>query len=180
MSPCCRHASQYEGRRDTSEYLKALLDDRVTFTYPYAEEAMERVEEHVERHGPYDTLLGFSQGAILITMLTASRLARARAGTASPPSWRHNVLVCGLPVRANSFYPLLSSPLDFPCTVAQGRDDPMFQWCTRLASQYVEAEVYEYGDGHRFPRSREDNAALAAYMRRGFELGDATGAGAAA
>ena len=176
-SPCAPACiPQYEGKRDTSDYVKALLDDSVTFTYPNAEEAMSHVEEHVERHGPYDTLMGFSQGAILITLLTAARLARSRAGTAPPPPWRQNVLVCGLPVRANSFYPLFRTPLDFPCTVAQGRNDPMYEWCMRLASQYVDAETFEYDDGHRFPRSREDNAVIAASMRRRLLRAKATAA----
>ena len=47
------------------------MDESVTFRYPHAEEAMTRLEEAVERHRP-DTLLGFSQGAILITLLTAA------------------------------------------------------------------------------------------------------------
>lgn len=167
----------YEGRRDPAEYVKALMDESVTFTYPHAEEAMARVESHVESHGPYDALLGFSMGAILITLLTASRLARARAGQGPPPSWRHNVLVCGMPVRAQQYYSLLESPLDFPCTVAQGAQDPLYAWCHRLAASYAEAEYLEYDDGHRFPHRLEDTRRLAASVRRGLtELTAASGA----
>ena len=155
----------YEGVREPGEYVKALMDDSVTFTYPHAEEAINRVEGHIDMHGPYHTLLGFSQGAILITMLTALRLQRAASADGPPPSWQHNVLVCGMPVRANSYRHLFTSPLDFPCTVAQGQKDPAYEYCRRLASQYAAAEYMEYPDGHRFPHLATDTATLAARMR---------------
>ncbi|EOD17651.1 hypothetical protein EMIHUDRAFT_118475 [Emiliania huxleyi CCMP1516] len=155
----------YEGTREPAAYLRALMDESVTVRYPHAEEAMTRLEEAVERHRP-DTLLGFSQGAILITLLTAAHLAAGR-----PPSWSHNVLVCGMPVRANAFAPLFSAPLDFPATVAQGRDDPFYEWCRQLAGQYASAEYLEFPDGHRFPHGQADTDALADSVRRGLPHG---------
>ena len=148
-------------------YVETLLDERVRFTYPGVEEAMARVEEHIESTGPYSTLLGFSQGAILITLLTALRLERARAGLGAPPTWAHNVLVCGMPVRANEYLDVVERKLDFPCTIAQGRRDPAYRWCIRLADAYAPStrRVIEYADGHRFPHSREDTAAIADCMR---------------
>lgn len=50
---------------------------------------------------PNELCLVTVTGGILITMLTAQRLRRARAGLGSPPSWHCNVLVCSMPVRAN-------------------------------------------------------------------------------
>lgn len=156
----------YEGKRPAADYIAALTDESVTFKYPYAEEAMARLEEHIEKEGPYDMLLGFSQGAILITLLTAMRLERARLGTGPPPSWSHNILVCGMPVRANKFYGLFETPLDFSCTVGQGQQDPAFEWCKQLADQYAHPEYVEYPDGHRFPHGKEDTARLAESIRR--------------
>ena len=49
---------------------------------------MDRLEAFIDGdEGPFDALLGFSQGAILITMLTARRLQRAQRGLAPPPTW---------------------------------------------------------------------------------------------
>ena len=41
----------------------------------------------------YDAVLGFSQGAVLLTLLTALRLQRGE----TPPPWRLNVCVAGMP-----------------------------------------------------------------------------------
>lgn len=57
---------QHDGG-DEMEYGAALLDDSVTFTYEGAKEAMAQLEARIEEDGGYDALLGFSQGAILIT-----------------------------------------------------------------------------------------------------------------
>jgi len=154
----------YEGVREPAEYVRALLDDQVTFSYPHADEAVARLEHHIDECGPYDALLGFSQGAILITLATAVRLHRARTGLGPPPSWRHNVLVCGMPVRAAEYADQLKTPLDFPSTISQGREDPAYEWCRRLAAQYADANYLEHPDGHRFPRG-EATAALVALVR---------------
>ena len=61
----------------------------------------------------YDAVLGFSQGAVLLTLLTALRLRRSQ-----PPPWRLNVCVAGMPCRAERFAEVCSPeapPLDFPC-----------------------------------------------------------------
>ena len=55
---------------------------------------------------PYDVLLGFSQGTIVTTLLTAAWLKRGEA-----PTWRGNVLVCGIPPRCNTWRARLPKPL---------------------------------------------------------------------
>lgn len=97
-----------------------LNDPSVHYTYVEAEEALDRVEAFIEQHGPYDGLLGFSQGSIMLTMLTARRLRRASRGEAAPPSWRCNVLFAAMPPRASEYtpiYPTLAQPplSDWPC-----------------------------------------------------------------
>ena len=144
------------------EYGQALLDDSVTFTYPGARQAIKLLDARADG---YDVLLGFSQGAILITMLTAFRLQQARAGLGPPPSWACNVLICGMPVRANDLVRELEvsseSPLDFPCVIAQGTKDPFLEWCRRLPDSYVAPKVVTYGEGHRFPHRAESTAEIA-------------------
>ena len=44
----------------------------------------------------YDAVLGFSQGAVLLTLLTALRLQRGET-----PPWRLNVCVAGMPCAAS-------------------------------------------------------------------------------
>ena len=97
-------------------------------------EALTQLEATVEA-GAYDGLLGFSQGAVLITLLTARRLSCSTppggGDVAAPPSWRFNVLVAGMPVRDDRYAPLFASPLSWPCVIAQGRTDPFYEWRQR-------------------------------------------------
>lgn len=141
------------------EYVPTLLDDSVAFRYVDAEAALDRLESTIQARGPYDALLGFSQGAILITLLTALKLRRGDS-----PSWRSNVCVCGMPVRDDSYRRLFDTPLDFPSTLAFGTEDPFYPWATRLRDAYREPTVIEYAEGHRFPHDRQANAALASAL----------------
>ena len=45
--------------------MQTLLDPSVPFSYPGANAAMQRLEDAIRLGGPYDGLLGFSQGATL-------------------------------------------------------------------------------------------------------------------
>jgi predicted esterase len=152
------------------EYGSALLDEAVTFSYSGAREAMAQLESRIEADGGYDALLGFSQGGILITMLTAQRLRRARAGLGPPPSWGCNILVCSMPVRANDLAEELgleasgrggSPPLDFPCVIAQGLKDPFYEWCRRTEGTYAAPSMVTYDEGHRFPHAAPSTRELA-------------------
>lgn len=159
-------------------YEESLLDERgVAFRYPGADEAIERLDGYVDGpDGPFDALLGFSQGAILITMLSARRLKRAREGVGPPPSWRSNVLICGMPVRAEGLRRELGldeTPLEFPCTIAQGTSDPFYPWARRVDEHYVAPTTVSYDEGHRFPHDRQATAALAESILVNLRIADA-------
>ena len=140
------------------------------FRYPGIEAALARLEDAIAADGPYDALLGFSMGGILITLLTALRLKAARdgGGAAAWPSWRANACVCAMPVRDDAYRALFAElgPLDFPATLAFGTSDPLYPWCRRLTDAYRAPDVVEYADGHRFPHAREESARLAESLRR--------------
>ena len=162
---------------DGMEYGSALLDDSVTFTYDGARDAMAQLESRIDHDGGYDALLGFSQGGILITMLTAQRLRRARAGLGPPPSWRCNVLVCSMPVRANDLRVELevsergdAPPIDFPCVIAQGLQDPFYEWCRRTNGTYAAPTVVTYDEGHRFPHAATSTRELADAILQQMEM----------
>ena len=149
------------GTRTTAEKLQ---DPSVKFTYTGAPEAVAHVQSAIEKRGPFDALLAFSQGAIVTTLLTAMSL---RPG-ATPPSWRHNILVCGMPPRderyMREFFLPPAPPLDFPCTLVHGRQDEFYEYGKRLDAIYPNATVFEHPDGHKFPGSKELTASIAAHL----------------
>ena len=147
-------------------FVDRVSDASVAFTYTDVEAALDRVEAAIDERGPFDAICAFSQGAVVATLLTARALARERAGGAGP-SWRHNLLVCGIPPR-DARYDL--SPLDFPATLVHGAQDELAPYGRRLAECYAAPRTLEHPDGHRFPAAAgwytEMAAALSAELRR--------------
>ena len=73
-------------------YNDRLFDEAVNFTYTEVRKGILRVEDYIRNRGPFDVLVGFSQGTIISTLVTAAALQRGES-----PSWRGNVLVCASP-----------------------------------------------------------------------------------
>ena len=149
-----------------ADYVAALCSDNVQFSYPGADMAMARLERTIRDDGPYDGLLGFSQGAILITLLTATRLRNADEGCGELPDWRCNICCAGMPVRANEYLRLFEEPLAFPSCLAIGTADPFYPWASRLSSVSIAPDVIEFDEGHRFPHSKEATEVFAGAIRR--------------
>lgn len=155
-----------EGIADTPEqpartskgWTRALLDWSVEFNYVGEQEALDGLDAHIEAHGPFDALWGFSQGGILITMLTARRLARAARGLGPPPSWRCNVLMSALPPRCGPFRPLPKPdkpPLaGFPAVSIVGREDPCYPNVLHLHNLYDRLCWLEHGGEHHAPTEK--------------------------
>ncbi|KAH8049617.1 hypothetical protein JL721_11653 [Aureococcus anophagefferens] len=77
------------------DYNDKLFDESVNFTYSDVEAGVAFVERYIAERGPFDVICGFSQGTIITTLVTAAFLRRG-----DTPSWRGNVLVCGIPPAA--------------------------------------------------------------------------------
>jgi hypothetical protein len=84
----------------------------------------------IESNGPYDAILGFSQGSTMLSMMTALQLARCRESRGGPPPWRLSVHLC--PVDANDLEyraRLRAAPegcLPAPAILVYGRSDRIF------------------------------------------------------
>ena len=145
-------------------FLDRVNDPSVAFTYTDVDAALDRVEAAIDERGPFDAICAFSQGAVVATLLTARCLARERAGGAGP-SWRRNLLFCGIPPRDARFDALLSPPLDFPATLVHGAQDELMPYGRRLAELYAVPITLEHPDGHRFPAAAGWYDAVAAELR---------------
>jgi len=111
------------GQNDRDAYVKAMMDPAVGFEYIGYEAALDRLERHISEHGPYDALVGFSQGAIMVTMLTARALQRVARGEGAPPAWACNVLLSALPPRASPYAtvaPRWRATREFPVSACRG------------------------------------------------------------
>ena len=167
---------------DAMNYVNAMMDPSVNFTYLEYDEALDRVEAHMQANGPYDVLAGFSQGAIMITMLTARTLQRGKK-----PSWKCNVLLSALPPRASPYAPIfprgegLGNPMHIvppigaaiPCVACMGERDQYFKYGQQgLKSIYGPSlKWFEHTGGHETAKDPEVNGRLADAIWRavGFE-----------
>eukprot|EP00933_Yihiella_yeosuensis_P053285 TRINITY_DN5149_c2_g1_i3.p1 TRINITY_DN5149_c2_g1~~TRINITY_DN5149_c2_g1_i3.p1 ORF type:complete len:303 (+),score=52.32 TRINITY_DN5149_c2_g1_i3:59-910(+) len=135
--------------QDTSDrpYQEKLFDISVDFEYQEVEEGVNRVMKYMKEKGPFDVLLGFSQGCIVSHLIAG--LLHERGETIP---WRLSLLFCGMRVRDNRYRRLFEVPLDVPSVMVFGRQDEFYDY--GKASQvelYKDPIILEHDEGHRFP-----------------------------
>ncbi|EOD14794.1 hypothetical protein EMIHUDRAFT_197363 [Emiliania huxleyi CCMP1516] len=130
------------GQNDRDAYVKAMMDPAVAFEYIGYEAALDRLERHISEHGPYDALVGFSQGAIMAPIF--------------PPG--------GSPLHA-------SPPIArLPAIACMGRQDPFAPYGRQgLGSIYGALEWFEHGGGHETAKEAEVNSEVAEAIWRAVE-----------
>lgn len=158
---------------DYADFHRKLNDASCEVRYTGTDAALDLVEREIARSGPFDALCGFSQGAILISLLTA-RLERRREEGGAGPSWKMNLLISAMPPRDVRYTSALgaAAPLQTPAVLLLGRRDPFYEAGHRLAKMYTSATVLEHEQGHELPK-REDAAydQLVSAVLGGLELG---------
>jgi len=151
-------------------FIEKLEDQRVNFTYTEVDTALQQIQDYIADNGPFDILCGFSQGAIVITLLTAILLNKAREGQGPGPSWSHNLLFSGIPPRDDAYRALFpavttqNAPLQFPTTLIYGKKDPFYRYGQRLREIYDKPIVFEHEEGHKFPAKKEFNEGLVRHI----------------
>ena len=113
------------------------------------EASLAHLRATVARQGPFDGLLGFSQGAAAAALLLA----------AEPRAFRCALLVAGYvpldPTLAAALRAL--PPLTHACLLVSGQADELVPRvrCNQLASCFAASAVtwFNHGGGHRLPKS---------------------------
>lgn len=135
--------------------------DRSVYSYEGLEHTLDTLVAQIHARGPFDVVLGFSQGAALTTLLTAHF---QRMYHEVP--WALCVLVSGFDPRAvettelmREAYPL--GTVDMPSIHVIGSADPMAKHSKSLVERYTDAPTrgvqrltLEHSEGHKFPTPR--------------------------
>ncbi|XP_028938368.1 esterase OVCA2 [Ornithorhynchus anatinus] len=114
------------------------------------EEALEAVREALEQHGPFDGLLGFSQGAALVALVCAL----GQAGDPRFPPPRFAILVSGFRPRGpRPAPPLLRAPVELPSLHVLGEADRVIpaRESRELAACFPGAVTLVHPGGHFVP-----------------------------
>lgn len=141
----------------------AWLDD--CWTLGDLERAMRRVLNVAIRHGPYDGIYGFSQGAAIATCLSLPGVAERLGGQRT---WKFVICACGVDVgltevkREHKIEPKL---LDLPSLHIIGENDPIARSSRSLAQACVGPTVVTHCYGHELPVALRREANFQAQVR---------------
>ena len=114
---------------------------------------MDELRRFLASHGPFDVVVGFSQGCIMATML-----AGALRSEGEVPDWSLSVLFNGMPPRDKKICQSLVAPLEHPAAICIfGRADEFYQYGRPLEGIYSQCTVLEHSGGHRVPSSSSRN-----------------------
>eukprot|EP00746_Dinoflagellata_sp_MGD_P026370 gnl/MRDRNA2_/MRDRNA2_162142_c0_seq1.p1 gnl/MRDRNA2_/MRDRNA2_162142_c0~~gnl/MRDRNA2_/MRDRNA2_162142_c0_seq1.p1 ORF type:complete len:306 (+),score=40.94 gnl/MRDRNA2_/MRDRNA2_162142_c0_seq1:132-920(+) len=141
-------------------YNDKLFDPSVTVRYSKADEGAERVLKYLRSKGPFDVIVGFSQGCAITHLVVG--LLRERN---EEPPWRLSLFFSGMGVRDTHYLRWFSKPIDHPSVMVFGRNDEFYRY--GKASQvpiYKQPLVLEHDEGHKFPGNNEAGKALYAQV----------------
>ncbi|KAI9343643.1 serine hydrolase-domain-containing protein [Obelidium mucronatum] len=104
-------------------------------SYTGLEESIDYVNDFIDREGPFDALLGFSQGATMATILTVRMMKQVQA--AVPPGntqshlklkykWKAVILVCGVDPSVYTRWKEGISDIKFPSIHIAGKRDLLY------------------------------------------------------
>ncbi|KAI8319075.1 hypothetical protein GQ54DRAFT_299618 [Martensiomyces pterosporus] len=116
------------------------------------------LENVLATKGPFDGIVGFSQGASMACMLTS--LLEYRHKELSPecthPPFKFAILICGFRTKAKEFEHLFAKKVNIPSLHIYSIADNLVTEEQILAVQdlFVEPQVYSFLGGHYVPRTR--------------------------
>ncbi|KAF0695587.1 Aste57867_13627 [Aphanomyces stellatus] len=128
-------------------------NDHEDEVYPGWEKSLERVQRHVEHKGPYDVILGFSQGAMMATLMTAHYLEKKwvpyKAVVLVGGMWPAD----GMPSSSDNQGDAGNVQLNFPAIHVLGEKDFMYEDGKKQIEHYTASSrhVFTHAGGHRFP-----------------------------
>ncbi|KAG7401036.1 hypothetical protein PHYBOEH_003231 [Phytophthora boehmeriae] len=147
-----------------------------SLSYKGVEQSMKRLDEEIRRHGPFDVVIGFSQGAALLSIMTMWYLRHGGVRW-----WKLAICVGGVDVSAVNVKSLFVDetgrrvPVPLPSIHLIGKTDPLFHESHRLAKSWTDEAngfkrwVFEHDGGHKFPsvsRNKEFYVELGRVIRQ--------------
>ncbi|RLN63509.1 hypothetical protein BBJ28_00019486 [Nothophytophthora sp. Chile5] len=145
---------------EASEGIPLGTSDRWNLEFEDIDQALEYMDEQLQALGEFDVAVGFSQGSIMITLLSMWYLTKLNKRW-----WKLVVCVCGVRVRGINVRELFEThegemiQVPFPSIHIAGQKDSLYEESLRLQEMYVEHAkgsplerlLLEHDGGHKFP-----------------------------
>ncbi|GAB9468910.1 Serine hydrolase [Globisporangium polare] len=154
---------------ETSARARALVatGTRWYMRFGRLDETLEYMDEQLRKHGPFDVVVGFSQGSVLLTVLSMLYLKNQNKRW-----WKLAICVCGIRVGAIECRPLFETDegepvlVPIPSVHVIGKLDPLYKESHRLVGMYepfpegspTPRIVLEHEEGHKFPSLKHHKA----------------------
>ncbi|RLN63512.1 hypothetical protein BBJ28_00019487 [Nothophytophthora sp. Chile5] len=149
-------------------------DHAWSLRYEGVEQSMARIDSEIRRLGPFDVVIGFSQGAALLSILTMWYLRYGNTRW-----WKLAICVGGVDVSAVNVRPLFVNdlgnrvPVPLPSIHIIGKSDPLYHESHRLVLSWADTAghpgftkwVFEHDGGHKFPSVSRNGAFYAELAR---------------
>ncbi|XP_016492083.1 uncharacterized protein LOC107811633 [Nicotiana tabacum] len=119
-------------------------------------ECLEYIEDFMSKHGPFDGILGFSQGAVLGAAIPG--MQKERVALAKVPEIKFLIIISGAKFGGPSFgVPQLaanvfSSPINCPSLHFLGETDFQKKDGEILLESFVDPQVIHHSKGHTIPK----------------------------
>ncbi|KAK3042928.1 hypothetical protein RJ639_001004 [Escallonia herrerae] len=129
--------------------------------FQHFEECLDYLEDYMIKHGPFDGVLGFSQGAILSAALPG--MQTEGVALSKVPKIKFVIIISGAKFGGSKFgMPKLaatafSTPLKCPSLHIIGEMDFLREEGTALLESFLDPQVIHHPKGHTVPRLDEDN-----------------------
>ncbi|ETP03990.1 hypothetical protein F441_19126 [Phytophthora nicotianae CJ01A1] len=141
-------------------------DHAWSLSYKGIEQSMIRIDEELRRQGPFDIVIGFSQGAALLTILTMWYLRHGNVRW-----WKLVICVGGVDVSGVNVKSLFLDKsgdrvlVPLPSIHLIGKTDPLYHESHRLALSWADKaepnafkkRIFVHDGGHKFPSASRNS-----------------------
>ncbi|KAL3504838.1 hypothetical protein ACH5RR_034679 [Cinchona calisaya] len=146
----CQGKSEVEGIFDPPYYEWFQFNKEFT-EYQNFDECLAYIEDYMIKHGPFDGLLGFSQGAILSAALPG--LQEKGVAITQVPKIRFLIIIGGAKFKNQSVAgKAYASPIQCPSVHFLGEHDFLKPYGTELIESCIDPLVIHHPKGHTIPR----------------------------
>mmetsp|Transcript_96928 Transcript_96928/g.312959 ORF Transcript_96928/g.312959 Transcript_96928/m.312959 type:complete len:591 (+) Transcript_96928:67-1839(+) len=157
--------------RTNRENSKKQFDPTSVVEYFDIDAVVEDLISYIDKEGPFDVVVGFSQGAIFMHLLIAYMRKRAVAGREKYPHrwqharhsadqmpWRISVFFNGMHVRDKNYFHLFDKKLEgHPTVFVYGKEDEYYEYARDGFGNKPQEEYYDnplvlvHNQSHEFP-----------------------------
>ena len=125
------------------------------------EESLKLVQDVFEAQGPFDGILGFSQGAAFVSLLCV-----LRNDPSNKIEFKFSILIAGFQSLVSQHQHMYSNPIDCPSFHTIGSTDGVIptQSSEELLSMFVDGIAYRHSGGHYVPASPQLRTAINEFL----------------